>query len=745
MSNRSRRVAFLFAAAGYLAACGDSTGPTGAWTLQVAEAPSTIAAGEIGQITVRVLRNGAGQAGAEVVFQPADGAGIVATPVGITDASGEVRTAWLSGTTAGTQRIVVSTAQAPQDVVIDVQVVPGAPFAVQLAQDSARLFALTAATTFEAAVVDRWGNVIPGLAITWESRDPDVATVEDGGVVRALRVGTAEIVARHGELSASLFLRVVQAPTQIEVTPAAITINALTFERQLELRSWDELGNPIPRPEADWVSLNEAVATVDQQGRVTATGVGTTQIVASAGTAEASVTVTVQQVQASAELVGEPARVLAGETMTVTAFARDSAGQPIPGVNVTWGITGDADAFTILEETADRLVLRGDAVGTLTLSIVAGGMPATYDAQVILPRVMSTHRVAAGTQFSAHTLIILNGQVYAFGRNNFGQIGDGTTSDRYLPFPVPGMTGFVAVAAGTDFSLALRADGTVWGWGRNTHGQLGLGDLDNRSEPVQVPGLTNIIAISAGGLSTSGFTLALGADGTVWAFGANAAGQLGTGDQDLRSEPVQVEDLDGIVAIAAGDGTFSLALREDGSMWGWGTGTSGRLGNGLTSNQLLPSEGVLRRVIALEAGGSHGQALTYDGQVWGFGGNTSGANGTGGTAVQPAPVVGLTNAVDIQAGGNTGVARTADGLMFAWGAGSGGQMGNGTTTLTNNTPVQVHLTGALRVATGGDHMIAEGPTGVFWGWGRNGVGQLGTGDLTNRTEPTQVQFALWSR
>ena len=739
MLSQVKRGAVAVLAGAAIAACDDGTGPQGPARIEVVEAPAQVTAGKTAELAIRVVRGSSPARNVEVRFEPREGAGRVSAPRLRTGADGMAVTTWLAGTVAGTQRIAVQADEAEE--VIEVAVVPDEPFAIRLAQDSARLFALRAETSFEAEVVDRWGNAIPGLPITWESLDPAVAEVEPDGTVRALRVGTAEIVARYGGLSASLFLRVVQAPARIEVTPEAITINALTFTRSLELRSWDELDNPIPRPEADWVSLDESIATVDGEGVVTATGVGTTLIVANAGAASDTVTVTVRQVQVSAVLVAEPERVYAGEVMTVTAVARDSADQPIPGVAVEWTMDGDLDAFTVLEEGEDRLVLRGEAVGALLVSAAPGGMPAEFTAQVILPRRMSNQRVAAG---SGHTLFIRDGQVYALGENSFGQVGDGTTFDRYAPYALPGMTGFVAVAAGTDFSLALREDGTVWAWGRNTHGQLGLGDLENRTVPVQIPGIDDAIAIAAGGSSTTGFSLILRADGTVWATGDNGSGQLGLGDTVDRMVPERVPGLDGVVAIAAGSSSHALALREDGTMWGWGTGTSGRLGNGLSSTQTLPSQGLLRRVVAIASGTSHGQALTYDGRVWGFGSNTFGQTGTGATAVIPAEVSGLRDVVAIRASGNTSFALTANGQLYGWGSGSGGQMGNGTTTSTNSTPVLVHLSNARLFATGGDHVLAEDAAGVLWAWGRNGSGQLGTGDLTTRTEPAQVRFVEWS-
>jgi alpha-tubulin suppressor-like RCC1 family protein len=743
MLTHLKRAATLLAAAGLIAACGDGTGPL-VLNLETVDQPTTIAAGETGELVARVLRGNQGYQH-QVTFTPAPGSGTVASPVVNTDADGYARTHWQAGTTAGTQTVTVD-AYGADPVHFQVQVVAGAPFAVRMAQDSARLFALGDETTFDAWVEDRWGNRIEGQALTWESRDPSVATVQNGGVVRAHRVGTAEIVARSGNLSASLFLRVVQAPATLDVSPDATEIYALSFQRQLTLRSWDAQGNPIPRPEADWTSLDESVATVDQTGLVTATGVGTTQIVATAGAASDTVTVTVSQAQASVELTGDPVQVVAGQTMTVSAIARDSAGYVIPNAEFTWAIEGDdgtdgeTAAFTIVSQTPQQLTLRGEVVGGLNVRATRQGMTAEMDARVVLPRLVASTTVAAG---ALHTITIRNGQIYTFGRNNFGQLGDGSTDDRLIAMPLAGMTGFVAVSAIGDFSLALRNDGTVWGWGRNNYGQLGEDPAESVSfdTPRQIPGLSNIVDISAGG-AFSGFTLALDAQGRVWSFGRNNAGQLGHGDRDDRWEPTMVEGVDGVVKVQGGEGTYSLALREDGSLWGWGTGTGGRRGDGQTAIVDVPVESaVLRRVVDIAAGNAHGFAIRHDGQLWAFGGNTSGATGTGAAATQPAMVPGMENTVMVRAGQNHSIAMTADGILWAWGHGFYGQIGNGTTTSTNNFPLQVStLTNAITFDTGGHHVIAVGPDGTHWAWGRNSAGQLSTGDLTNRTEPVHVWY-----
>lgn len=141
------------------------------------------------------------------------------------------------------------------------------------------------------------------------------------------------------------------------------------------------------------------------------------------------------------------------------------------------------------------------------------------------------------------------GTVWAWGDNSYGKLGDNTLSNRGEPVQAHNLTDVVAIAAGFDHSLALKSDETAWAWGRNWEGQLGDNtQVTMRREPVQVHNLTGAVAIAAG----RHHSLALKSNGTVWAWGWNDRGQLGDNTTTDRHEPVQVHNLTGVVAIAAG-------------------------------------------------------------------------------------------------------------------------------------------------------------------------------------------------
>jgi alpha-tubulin suppressor-like RCC1 family protein len=360
-------------------------------------------------------------------------------------------------------------------------------------------------------------------------------------------------------------------------------------------------------------------------------------------------------------------------------------------------------------------------------------------------------RAMAGGWQSSYALLS-DGTVAAWGSNDRGALGDGTTTHRYAPVRVCAvgatdctanpLTGVRAIAAGERHGLALLANGTVLSWGSNRSGQLGDGTGTHRSTPAPVcaVGATDCVAnplrgvraIAAGAL----YSLAVLSDGSVVSWGDNSSGQLGDGSSEwARLTPVPVA-VTGVVAVAAGR-EFSLALRANGTVLAWGFNASGQLGDGTTTSRSVPgpvcaigatdcAATPLTGIKSITAGhtGAHSVALRADGVplAWGFNGNGELGNGTDTDRRTPGPVcaVGatdcaaqpLTGITALAAGQQFTLSRTASGTMLTWGANYDGMLGDGTTT-ERLTPVQVldpdgsgPLTGVTAIGAGYWHSLA---------------------------------------
>jgi alpha-tubulin suppressor-like RCC1 family protein len=280
----------------------------------------------------------------------------------------------------------------------------------------------------------------------------------------------------------------------------------------------------------------------------------------------------------------------------------------------------------------------------------------------------------------------------------------------------------------------------VYSWGDNVNRKLGTAEaVPTSPSPARVAGLTGVRAVAGGG-STNGY--ALRANGTVWAWGENVSGQLGNGWATNYSAgggsalPAPVVGLAGATAIAAANET-GYALRNDGTVWSWGFGSYGQLGNGGTANSTVPVQvSGLTGVVAIAAAGYTAYAVRSNGTVFAWGYNGNGQLGNGSDAqisAVPVPVSGLATVTAVASGGDASYARRADGTVMAWGYNGSGQLGNGqacssSTPCLSRVPVRVStLTGVTGIAGGAENGYAVRGDGTAWSWGSNASGELGNG------------------
>jgi alpha-tubulin suppressor-like RCC1 family protein len=340
-----------------------------------------------------------------------------------------------------------------------------------------------------------------------------------------------------------------------------------------------------------------------------------------------------------------------------------------------------------------------------------------------------------------------SGTVVAWGKNDAGELGDGTLTSRAEPAPVGGLDDVVATDGGGGYSLALKADGTVWAWGGNDGGVLGSGDLSPSATPIRVVGLDGVAGISAGVVHS----LALKEDGTVWAWGYNHSFQLGVslaespcgGSKPCSPTPVQVAGLGPAAAVAAGS-THSLALLRDGSVWTWGQNDVGQAGVPpgapcqFSHTPCVPSPVQvpgLAEVVAVAVGFNHSLAVKDDGTVWAWGLNKNGQLGDGTTTSSSTPVqVGGLSGVKTVAGGNLhSLALKEDGTVWAWGWAPTDQGAQDTLT-AGQLP---GLTEVVALAAGDAQSLALKADGTVWFWGVRALG-VGSRDSLKQVSPTQV-------
>jgi alpha-tubulin suppressor-like RCC1 family protein len=335
--------------------------------------------------------------------------------------------------------------------------------------------------------------------------------------------------------------------------------------------------------------------------------------------------------------------------------------------------------------------------------------------------------IAAGSNVSM--ALTQAGVLWAWGHNAWGQLGTGAQAISATPLQV--MPGVASVAV-TGHALALNAAGDLQVWGENGAGQLGLGDRGTATAPRQVSGTYSSVSVG------DWFYLAQSTSpaGTV-AWGDNSAGELGLGDLTSRPAPTGLPVSYSAISAGTGGGVvgFALALKSDGTLWGWGNDYLGEFGLGSTGTHTAPVQ-VATAVASMAAGLSASFVVKTDGSLWSAGYNTYGQLGAGDKVTRLALTSVGTNYASVAPGEYHALAITKTGALMATGDNSQGQCGVGPTTgLTVFTQVG---TGYASAAAGGEQSLAIKTDGSLWAWGGNGYGELGLGDTTSRAAPTRV-------
>ena len=385
-----------------------------------------------------------------------------------------------------------------------------------------------------------------------------------------------------------------------------------------------------------------------------------------------------------------------------------------------------------------------------------------------------------------------DGNAYAWGNNNSGQLGDGTTVPRNTPVKVnkptypdmPADFTYVQVSAGGYHSLAIGSDGNAYAWGDNTYGQIGDGTTVKYQttpvkvgKPVDAPPDFTYVQVSAGG----SHSLAVGSDGNAYAWGNNIQSQLGDGTIVPRYTPVKVNkptypDMPAdftYVQVSAG-GYHSLAIGSDGNAYAWGDNSYSQLGDGTSTSRTTPvkvskptSTPTNFTYVQVSAGQFHSLAMGSDGNAYAWGNNSRGqiGDGTETTRYTPVKVNKPTypdmpadfTYVQVSAGGDHSLAVGSDGYAYAWGKNEYGELGIHSHGVYTDSFVPERVRDpanpndaskglkATQVSGGNVHSLAVGSDGYAYAWGYNRSGQLGNDSISKWDDsivPVPVVFNL---
>jgi hypothetical protein len=332
--------------------------------------------------------------------------------------------------------------------------------------------------------------------------------------------------------------------------------------------------------------------------------------------------------------------------------------------------------------------------------------------------------------------------LWLWGAGCDGQIGDDTLINRSSPVQtISGGTNWRSITAGNFHNAAIKTDGTLWTWGFGTSGQNGDNTNITRSSPVQtISGGTNWRSVSVGGRHT----VSIKTDGTLWTWGFGTSGQLGNNVATNRSSPVQTISGGANWKSVSAGGCHTAAIKTDGSLWLWGQGDFGGLGNSLTTNQSSPvqtiSGGTNWRSVSNHSIST--AAIKTDGTLWTWGENGTGKLGNNSIISQSSPVQtisGGTNWKVVSMGGRQMAAIKIDGTLWVWGQGVNGELGNNT-SIGQSSPVQTISGGTnwRSVVSSQAHTASIKTDGSLWLWGYNGSGRLGNGLVAQQSSPVQT-------
>ena len=330
--------------------------------------------------------------------------------------------------------------------------------------------------------------------------------------------------------------------------------------------------------------------------------------------------------------------------------------------------------------------------------------------------------VSLGTDHSA--AITRDGKLYTWGANDYGQLGDGTTTQRNIPTYI--MDNVASINMGDYHSAAITKDGKLYTWGRNDEGQVGDGTRYNRYSPRHV--MSNVASVELGFEHSAAITK----DGNLYVWGYNINGQLGDGTTTRSTKPKFL--MSNVASVSLGL-YHSAAIKKDGKLYIWGLNSSGQLGDGTTTKRTTPKY-IMSNVASISMGDYHSAAVTKDGKLYTWGDNYLGQLGDGTTTQRNSPTHIMSSIASVSLGGYFASAVTKNGELYLWGSNTAGKIGNGSTQV-QYVPVIIYENVAS-VSLGNSHSAAITKDHKLYTWGYNKYGQLGLGSTANKDMPERI-------
>jgi alpha-tubulin suppressor-like RCC1 family protein len=426
----------------------------------------------------------------------------------------------------------------------------------------------------------------------------------------------------------------------------------------------------------------------------------------------------------------------------------DASTNPVADVQVAFAVASGGGSITGATQRTNASGIAtvgswtlGSTPGPNTLTATAVGLtgsPVTFTATATATSgEVSFQSLVAGFD---HTCgLTAGGSAYCWGWNQFGQVGDGTTTDRLNPVLVSGSLNFETLSAAGAHTCGVAVGGVTYCWGRNTDGELGDGTTAQRLSPTPITGGPTFQGLVGGYFHSCGVTPA----GAAYCWGRNLNGQLGDGTSTQRLTPTAITGTLTFQSLAGG-GYHTCGLTRDATAHCWGHSFYGQMGNGVfTFNTPSPVavEGGLT-FQGLSAGGAHNCGLTTDHLTYCWGYNSNGQVGDGmvfNDVLSPVPVESDLEFQSLALGNGHSCGITADAHAYCWGYNTSGQVGDGTST-QRLTPVAVagELTFQSLTAGAGNHTCGLTSSLVAYCWGDNTKGALGDGTTTHRLTPVPV-------